>query len=94
MAKRHIVRSTIKQMEFKVEGTFQSMYAAQEWVKENGYDYGSSCTGMPTAIMKGDYYSYDLPHKWRNFTSKQRNAVHGTMIGDLREGPVFVKIFE
>jgi hypothetical protein len=49
-------REIIKQDTFKVDGTFKSMYAAHSWVKEQGYDYGSSCFGHPNAVMKGDYY--------------------------------------
>ena len=86
-------RKIIKQETFKVEGTFQSMYAAHSWVKEQGYDYGSSCVGHPTAVMKGDYYSYGLPHKMKNFTAKEKRAVHGIITGDMREGPVTVSIY-
>lgn len=80
--------------EFKVDGTFQSMYAAQAWLKENGYDYGSTCAMSPTAIVKGEYESYDLPQKWKNFSYVEKNMVHGVMVGDNREGPVFVRIFK
>ena len=89
----YLGRKVIQSQEFKVEGTFQSMYAAHSFLKENGYDYGSSCAMMPTAIMKGDYYSYDLPHKWKNFTNAQKKSVHGVITGELRNGPVFVKLF-
>ena len=89
----YLGREVIKSKEFKVEGTFQSMYAAQSFLKENGYDYGSSCAMMPTAVMKGDYYSYDLPHKWKNFTNEQKKNVHGVITGEQRNGPVFVKLF-
>lgn len=78
---------------FKVEGTFESMWAAHKWLKEKGYDFGSTCALMPTAVMKGDYYSYDLPHKWKNFTNKQKNSVHGIIKGCMREGPVTVEIY-
>ncbi len=83
-----------EQKEFKAEGTFQSMYAAQRWLKENGYDYGSNSATQPTAVMKGNYYDYNLPHKMKNFTAKQKNSVHGIITGDMREGPVFVTIYE
>ena len=78
---------------FKEEGTFQSMYAAQKWVKEQGYTYGSNSAIEPTAIMQGDYYSYNLPHKMKNFTAKEKRSVHGIMQGDIREGPVTVIIY-
>ena len=87
-------RPIIKQATFKVEGTFQSMYAAQRWVKEQGYGYGSSSAMHPTAVMKGDYHSYDLPEKMKNFTQKEKNNVHGIITGDMRDGPVTVFIYQ
>ena len=64
------------------------------WVKEKGYDCGSSSYPYPTAIMKGDYDSYDLPWKWKNFKPAQKKTVHGVMVGDARNGPVTVYIFQ
>jgi len=84
----------VKQKEsFQVDGTFESMYAAHGWLKENGYDWGSSCGMMPAAIMKGDYYDRGLPHKWKNFTDQQKALVDGVMMGDFRDGPVIVYLF-
>jgi hypothetical protein len=79
---------------FNALGVFGSMYAAQKFIKGLGYDYGSNSATEPTAIMKGDYYDYNLPHKMKNFTEDERNSVHGLMDGDFRNGPVTVKIFE
>ena len=90
---KYLGRKVKEKKEFKVDGTFQSMYAAQGWLKEKGYDYGSSCAMMPTAVMKGDYYSYDLPHKWKNFTATQKNNVDGVVTGDMRDGIVYVYLF-
>lgn len=87
-------RKVAIEKQFLVYGTFKSMYAANGWIRENGYDFGSTCALQPTAIMKGDYYSYDLPHKWKNFSSSQKASIAGVMTGDLRDGPVFVRIFE
>jgi hypothetical protein len=77
--------------EFKVDGTFESMYAAQGWLLENGYSYGSTCSMMPVAVIKGEY---NLPQKWKNFTSEQKDMAHGVIVGEMREGPVYVRIFE
>lgn len=88
-------RGVIKKETFQVSGTFESMYAAERWLTENGYDCGSgSACNMPTALMKGDYYSHDLPHKWKNFSPADKKRVHGVMTGDMRDGPVTVYIFE
>lgn len=90
-------RIVIEQKEFKVEGTFNSMYAANEWIIEKGYMIGSTdCDpkgGHRAAIMKGDYYAYSLPHKMKNFTKKQIDLIHGIMKGNLREGPVTVELY-
>lgn len=90
----YLGRKVSKCKEFKVKGTFKSMYAAEQWLYINGYSSGSGCAMQPTAIMKGNYYGSGLPEKWKNFTSKQKNSVHGVMTGDFREGPVFVRIFK
>ncbi len=87
-------RIIIEQKEFKVPGTFQSMYAAQSWLHEKGYDYGSTSATEPTAIMKGNYYDYGLPHKMKNFTAREKAMVHGIITGDMREGPVKVCLYQ
>lgn len=79
--------------EFKTEGDFQSLYDAQLWLSERDYGYGSGCAMMPTAIVKGDYYKTSLPHKWKNFTKKEKNSVDGVITGDMRNGTVFIHIF-
>lgn len=86
-------RKAIKEKTFKVDGTFRSLYAAEIWLKEQGYGHGSPSETGPTAVMKGDYYSYDLPHKMKNFTNRQKREVHGIIFGDMREGPVTVHLY-
>lgn len=78
---------------FTDHGTWNALHAAEKWLRDNGYDYGSMSYPMPTAVMKGDYYSYDLPHKWKNFTPKQCNSVDGIITGNFREGPVEVTLY-
>lgn len=87
-------RKAIRYAKFHLDGDFQSMYAANKWLKENGYDTGSTCASLPTAAMKGQYNQYDLPLKWKNMTQRERNSVHAIMIGDNRNGPLEVYIFE
>lgn len=74
-------------IEFKKPGTFQSLYAAEAWCLENGISVGQSCATGPTGLLFGDY---TWIAKWRNLTAKERSALHGTMSGDFREGPVIV----
>lgn len=47
---------------FSETGTFQALYAAQVWLAQNGYSYGSSCVLMP--VLKVDF----LIAKWNNLT--------------------------
>jgi len=91
---KYLTRPVKEVIEFKTPGTFESMYSAERWLNDNGYSSGSNCAMMPTAVMKGDYYAYNLPEKWKNFTSTQKDSVHGVMVGDMREGPVFLIFFE
>ena len=77
---------------FKVDGTFESLYAAERFAKDNGYNYGSLCGNNPVALVKGDY---DLPQKWKNFNRLEKNMAHGVMLStDFREGEVTVVFYE
>jgi hypothetical protein len=80
----------VTQIEFHSEGTFNAMYAAQRYLSEHGYSYGSNCAMLPTAFLKGDY---DIA-KWKNLTAKERKQVDGIMTGDFRQGPVFLKFYD
>jgi len=86
-------RKILEQKTFKVAGTFESMYAAHAWVKQKGYSEGSTCYPLPTAVMKGNYYDYGLPHKMKNFTKQQKQLVHGIIDGDFRDGPLTVTLY-
>ncbi|MYM92446.1 hypothetical protein [Duganella vulcania] len=74
-------------VEFNQQGTFQALYAAQAWCEEHGISYGQSCAGGPTGLLFGHW---DWIAKWRNLTVKERAALHGTIEGDMREGPVVI----
>ena len=91
---KYLGREVLEKVEFKVAGTFESYYAACHWCKENGFDYGSSCAMQPMALMIGKYSDYDLTQKWKNMTDEERNSIHGVMVGDLREGTVYIYIFK
>jgi hypothetical protein len=91
VTKKYNGREIKKEHSFKVEVTFESVYAAYRWCTENGYEDGSMCSLMPIAIMKG---KYNLPQKWKNMTTAQRNSVDGVIISnDFREGEVIIYIF-
>lgn len=73
---------------FKVAGTFQSYYAACEWLSENGYSYGSMQRDYPIGIMKGDWSI----SKWSNMSAKEQKTLDGIMTGEFREGEVVINI--
>jgi hypothetical protein len=72
---------------FKQAGTFQALYAAEAWCRENGISVGQSCATGPTGLLFGHY---DWIAKWRNLTAGEKTDLHGTMSGDMREGPVVI----
>lgn len=97
ITKKYNGRVIKEEHSFKVDGTFQSVYAAQRWCTENGYSYGSSCkdrkTGgnCPIAIRKGGYV---LPQKWIHFDKEDKSLVDGVIVSnDFREGEVIIYIF-
>lgn len=69
---------------FTEEGTFEALYAAQKWLTQNGYSYGSNCAMHPTPVLKGDHYI----SKWKNLTKKEITQLDGQLSGNFREGPV------
>jgi hypothetical protein len=71
---------------FSNEGTFQALYAAQDWLQSNGYSYGSLCREMPVGILKGDW----AIAKWKNLTKKEISELDGHFDGDKREGPITI----
>lgn len=92
--KPYLGKQIIIEKHFKVPGTFESIYAANKWLTDNGYDYGSSDATKPTAITIGNYYSHGLPHKWHNFDKEDLKKICGCITGDMRDGPVIVRIFK
>lgn len=74
-------------IEFNQKGTFDALYAAEAWCRENGISFGASCCTGPTGLLFG---KLDWIAKWRNLTPKERSELHGTMSGDFREGPVII----
>ncbi|GFM49014.1 hypothetical protein K5D38_04860 [Pseudomonas cichorii] len=75
---------------FSNPGTFKALWAAQEWLQQNGYSYGSTCREMPIGILKGDY----VIAKWKNLTQQEISELDGDLQGDMREGPITVTLKE
>jgi hypothetical protein len=73
---------------FESDKTFGAYYAAERWCTDQGISYGSSCAGSPQGLLFGNYQIA----KWRGLTAKERQQLHGTIQGNLRNGPVTVFI--
>lgn len=73
---------------FDNPGTFQAKYAAEDFARSCGFSVGSGQAHAPTGLMYGDY----LVAKWKNMSAAQRRALHATITGDGREGPVTLNI--
>lgn len=73
---------------FASEETFKALYLAQDWLRENGYSYGSTCRDQPIGILKGDW----VIAKWRNLTAKEVAGLDGVLAGSPRHGPVEVRL--
>lgn len=72
---------------FNQAGTFKAMRAAEAWCHENGISVGQSSATGPRGLLFG---KYDWIAKWRNLSVRERNELHGTMTGDMRNGPVVI----
>lgn len=75
---------------FKADGDFGAYYAAEEWLKENGYSYGSMQRDSPVGIAKGDCYI----SKWRNLGNDTCFLDGVIAEGNKRESDVTVIIFD
>lgn len=71
---------------FDQKGTWAAKEAAEQWCRNNGVSFSSTCTCGPVGLLRGDY----MIAKWRNLTTKERAQLDGTMSGDMREGPVTI----
>jgi hypothetical protein len=75
---------------FSNKGTFAAMSAAEDWCEARGLAVGSSERGRPRGIRFGLWSIA----KWRNLNLAEKQALHGTMTGDMRNGPVTVTLDE
>lgn len=75
---------------FDTAGAFKAVDEARDWLKANGFSFGSMQAGAPTAIYRGDC----IISKWRNLSREEQRTCDGLMTGDFRNGPVKVVIFK
>lgn len=87
----YLGRKIIREITFNENpNDFGNYHDACRFLYVNGYSSGSMCGNMPVAIKKGEY---DLPQKWKNFTSYGKTQIDGVMIGDFRNGEVNIFLF-
>jgi len=75
---------------FTNQGDFNAMNAALDWCSMYGLSVGSAERGRPRGILFGNYEIA----KWHNLRQADKDALHGTMTGDMRNGPVTVDLDE
>ncbi len=75
---------------FRFEDTrhFGAMRAAEHFLEEHGFSYGTNQKGAPRGVMLGAHH---IP-KWDELNERERGALDGLMSGDMRHGPVTVTI--
>lgn len=76
-----------KKIQFTGTKTFEALDAAQDYLRKNGYSFGSLQRQAPIAIKKGDY----IIGKWRNLSVSDKAEMDGIIEGDFRDGPVEIK---
>lgn len=83
-ASQPCIRIAVK---FEQQGTFQAVYAAEDWLRARGFSWGPSSVDGPQAIWHGDC----TISKWRNLSPKERSECDAIMHGG-REGPVTITL--
>jgi hypothetical protein len=73
---------------FSNAGTFSASRAAEQWLRDRGFSFGSSQVGGPQAIWHGDC---DIA-KWRNLNPAEKRDCHATLDGNGREGPMTITL--
>lgn len=73
---------------FSESGDFEASHAAERWCAENGISVGRCQGPSPRGLLYGDY---DI-QKWRNLNVHERAMLDGTLTGDMRHGPVHLRI--
>jgi hypothetical protein len=73
---------------FTQQGDFAACRAAERWCEERGVSVGHMERGRMRGLLCG---KFDI-QKWHNLNQAERDALHGTMSGDMRNGPVQISL--
>jgi hypothetical protein len=75
---------------FDQPGDWVAVRAAESWCIDRGISVGRMQGHSPRGLLFGDY---DI-QKWRNLSPLDIDMLHGTMTGNMRNGPITVTIWE
>lgn len=75
-------------MVFNEVGDFAATKAAERVLTAAGFSVGRSERGAPRGLLLGDF---DI-QRWRNLNKAERDALHGQVTGDGRNGPIFIHL--
>jgi hypothetical protein len=73
---------------FTDQGDFAAVHAAEHWCESEGLSVGTMEADAPRGIKRGDWEIL----KWRNLDDDDLDKLDGTMIGEIRNGPVTVTL--
>ena len=71
---------------------FKAIRKAEQFAKDNGMIVGSMASDMPMGLADADIYSYVA--KWHNIPYEGKKLLSGVIIGEKRNGPVTVVLFD
>jgi hypothetical protein len=76
------------QITFEGKEAFEAEHKAVDWCRAHGISVGQMQGPEPRGLLFGDY----LISKWRGMNRAEIKALHGTIDGPGRMGPVTVTI--
>jgi hypothetical protein len=75
---------------FHDDEEFGASRKAISFLESRGFSVGRNQAHAPRGILFG---AYDI-QKWRNLRPHEREALHGEVTGDMRNGPVTIQLRE
>lgn len=74
---------------FHGKADFRATNDAEAYLTRRGFSFGPMERGSPRGVMFGDFQIA----KWHNLSPAERDACHGLIEGNGRNGPVVVRIW-
>lgn len=85
----HLLPPSIASMEFTGNSAFEAASRACRFLANAGFSVGNIQARQPRGLLFGEYRI----QKWRNLSMGDRRALHGALVGDMRNGPVRALLF-